>query len=101
MEPDRDGRIPPGVLQTVAAIAGEHETDTELAGGLAKGSDLISGRRCQKKNASHTRSSCSGPGSAQQYHPSVIYGGVGPFARRRRSRVRAATAHMRSKTSPR
>jgi hypothetical protein len=67
-----DGRVPPGIIQAIAAIAGEHEANTNFLGGLAKGTDLITGRRGQEKYALHSKSNCSGPGSAQQYHPSVI-----------------------------
>jgi len=101
VEPDRDGSIPPGVLESIAAIARKHETYAKTLGGLAERTNLISGRRREEKNALHTRSICSGAGSAQQYHPSVMYGGIAPFARAGRPSVPVASVRMRSNVSPR
>ena len=92
MEPDRNGPIPPRIVQPVAPIAREDETDPELPGRLAKGSDLIPRGRRHQENAFtfglghfHTLnllssfhfllSTCQvhkvSIGSAQQYHGSL------------------------------
>ena len=61
-----------GSLELIAPIAGKDDPHAELLGRLAKRSDLVARRRRQKQDVLHTRSICSGPGSAQQYHASVI-----------------------------
>jgi hypothetical protein len=67
MEPDRDGLIPPRVIDLITAIAREYQADPKFRCGIAERSDLVSGRRRNQQNALQTISI----GSAQQYHGSL------------------------------
>jgi hypothetical protein len=77
MKTDGDRRIPPGVLELVAAIAGEHQPHAKGIGCLAERANLVPGGRRQQQSDGRER----GPrntgvhrGSAQQYQASVRCG---------------------------
>ena len=61
VETDRDRAIAPGVVEVMAAIGGEHERHPETLRRLVERSQLIAGRRRQKKDALHVRSGPPAP----------------------------------------
>src|SRR4029079_13079637 len=64
---NRDRLVPPGVLELIAAVAGEYETNAERAGSLAERSNLITRCGSDDEDPLHTSRMSSGDGSAQQY----------------------------------
>ena len=53
VEPDRNRRVLPRILEHVAPVGGKHQIDPEPFGRVAERPRLISGRRREEKNSTH------------------------------------------------